>query len=192
MMSAPTHIQTIAGMEIFHVDIPGLIILTPRVFADDRGHFYELWNQERYRQAGITLPFVQDNFSRSKRATLRGMHIQNPLPQGKLAMVLEGEIFDVAVDLRRSSPTFGRWHGEVLSAQNKRQMYVPPGFAHGFVTLSETALFLYKCTEYYSPQHELILQWDDPEVGIQWPIQLPLLSPKDQNGRRLRDLPGLA
>jgi len=188
-MSAPTHTQTIAGMEISHLDIPGLIILTPRVFADDRGLFYELWNQERYREAGIALPFVQDNFSRSKRGTLRGMHIQNPLPQGKLAMVLEGEIFDVAVDLRRDSPTYGRWHGELLSAQNKRQMYVPPGFAHGFVAMSETALFLYKCTEYYSPQHELILKWDDPEVGIQWPIQLPLLSPKDQHGLRLRDLP---
>jgi dTDP-4-dehydrorhamnose 3,5-epimerase len=183
-MNPPT-----ANMEVSRVKIAGIILLTPRVFADERGHFFELWNQERYLEAGISGRFVQDNVSRSVRGTLRGLHFQNPGAQGKLAMALEGEVFDVAVDLRQSSPTFGKWHGEFLSASNKRQMFVPPGFAHGFVAVSETALFLYKCTEFYSPNAEMTLKWDDPDVGIQWPNPQPLLSPKDQMGLYLRDLP---
>ncbi|MGP8218592.1 MAG: dTDP-4-dehydrorhamnose 3,5-epimerase, partial [Limisphaerales bacterium] len=133
--------------------------------------------------------FVQDNVSLSRRGTLRGLHFQNPAPQGKLVFVLQGEVFDVAVDIRRSSPTFGRWHGLHLSGENKRQFFIPPGFAHGFAVLSETALFAYKCTELYIPQNELTLAWNDPDIGIQWPLDNPQLSEKDARGPRLKDLP---
>lgn len=176
-------------MNIIACELPGALILEPKVFGDARGFFLETWNQRRYQEAGITAQFVQDNLSFSRQGTLRGLHFQNPSPQGKLVSVWEGEVFDVAVDLRQSSPTFGKWHGLQLSSENKRQFYVPPGCAHGFVVLSEIALFHYKCTAFYSPQDELTLRWDDPDIAIQWPCRQPTLSDKDAKGLRLRDLP---
>ncbi len=133
--------------------------------------------------------FVQDNVSFSRRGILRGLHFQNPKPQGKLLQVLQGEVFDVAVDIRRASPTCGKWHGLVLSGENKRQFYIPPGFAHGFAVLSETAFFQYKCTEFYSPKDEMAIRWDDPDLGIEWPLKEPLLSERDGKAQRLRDVP---
>lgn len=176
-------------MKITRCDIAGLLIIEPKVFADARGFFMEMWNEKRYREAGVDCRFVQDNVSSSRRGIVRGLHFQNPNPQGKLMWVMEGEVFDVAVDLRQSSPTFGRWHGVNLSAQNHLQFFVPPGFAHGFAVLSESALFAYKCTEPYSPEDEATLLWDDPDVGVRWPVTDPVLSEKDRNGVRLRDLP---
>ena len=176
-------------MNVLTCDIPGLLIIEPKVFGDARGFFLETWNLHRYREAGIGVDFVQDNVSFSRRGILRGLHFQSPKPQGKLLEVLQGEVFDVAVDVRRNSATFGKWHGLVLSGENKRQFYVPPGFAHGFVVLSETALFHYKCTEFYSPKHEMALRWDDPDIGIDWPLKEPLLSERDAKGLRLRDVP---
>jgi dTDP-4-dehydrorhamnose 3,5-epimerase len=176
-------------MKVTHSDLAGLIMFEPRIFADARGFFFELWNQQRYAENGLAGPFVQDNLSRSQRGTLRGLHFQNPNSQGKLATVLEGEVFDVAVDLRRSSPTFGRWHGVHLTSESKRQFYIPPGFAHGFVVLSESALFHYKCTQLYSPKDEMTLLWNDPKVGINWPITDPILSEKDQKGLALDNIP---
>ncbi len=176
-------------MNVIPCDLAGLLIIEPKVFGDARGFFLETWNQRRYREAGLDLDFVQDNLSFSCRGTLRGLHFQNPNPQGKLLQVLQGEVFDVAVDLRRSSPTFGRWHGLVLSAENKRQFYVPPGFAHGFAVLSPTALFHYKCTQFYSQKDELAIRWNDPEIGIEWPIKEPLLSERDAKAVRLREAP---
>jgi dTDP-4-dehydrorhamnose 3,5-epimerase len=169
--------------------IAGLLVFEPKVFGDARGFFLETWNRSRYREAGLDADFVQDNVSFSRGGILRGLHFQNPNPQGKLLQVLQGEVFDVAVDLRRSSPTFGKWHGLVLSDENKRQFYVPPGLAHGFAVLSETALFQYKCTGLYSPKDELALRWDDPDIGIQWPLKEPLLSERDAKALRLRDTP---
>jgi dTDP-4-dehydrorhamnose 3,5-epimerase len=176
-------------MKVTHCDIAGLLIIEPKVFGDARGFFMETWHEQRYREAGLDMRFVQDNLSLSRRGTLRGLHFQNPRSQGKLVSVIEGEVFDVAVDLRRSSPTFGRWHGVNLSAQNRLQFFVPPGFAHGFAVLSETALFAYKCTELYSPKDEMTLLWEDSDVGVQWPVSEPALSEKDKKGLRLRDLP---
>jgi len=176
-------------MNIIACDLPGLLIIEPKVFGDARGFFMESWNQHRYQEAGIGTSFVQDNISVSRRGTLRGLHCQNPSPQGKLVSVLQGEVFDVAVDLRRSSPTFGQWHGVRLSDENKRQFFVPTGFAHGFVVLSETAMFHYKCTDFYSPKDELTIRWNDPDIGIKWPIQEPTLSPKDAQGMLLREVP---
>ncbi len=176
-------------MNILKCELAGLLIIEPKVFGDARGFFLESWNRQRYREAGLDLDFVQDNVSLSRRGTLRGLHFQNPKAQGKLLQVLLGEVFDVAVDLRRSSPTFGRWHALTLSGENKRQFYVPPGFAHGFYVVSETALFQYKCTELYSPKDELTLKWDDPEIGIVWPDPQPLLSEKDKKGLPLRQMP---
>jgi len=176
-------------MNVLTCDIAGLLILEPKVFGDPRGFFMELWNDERYRAAGIEGRFVQDNISFSRRGILRGLHFQNPNGQGKLLQVLQGEVFDVAVDLRRGSLTFGRWHGLPLSSDNKRQFFIPPGFAHGFQVLSETALFHYKCTALYSPKDELALAWNDPDVGVQWPIKDPSLSEKDSRAPRLKDLP---
>jgi len=176
-------------MNVLTCDIPGLLILEPKVFGDARGFFLETWNQFRYREAGVGEDFVQDNLSFSRRGILRGLHFQNPKPQGKLLQVLQGAVFDVAVDIRRSSPTFGKWHGLVLSGENKRQFYIPAGFAHGFVVLSETALFHYKCTEFYSPKDEMAIRWDDPDIGIAWPLKEPLLSERDAKGLCLRDAP---
>ena len=175
-----------------HIDttvIPGAIIIEPKVFGDSRGFFYETWNLQRYHDAGINEDFVQDNLSYSQRGVLRGLHFQNPNAQGKLVQVLQGEVFDVAVDIRRGSPAYGKWVGVELSSENKRQFYVPPGCAHGFCVISETALFSYKCTDRYDPAAEVSIPWDDPEIGIQWPLSDPLLSEKDRLATRLRDLP---
>ena len=176
-------------MNILPCPIPGLLIFEPKVFGDARGFFMETWNLRRYQEAGLDATFVQDNVSFSARGILRGLHFQNPNPQGKLLQVLLGEVFDVAVDIRRGSPTFGKWHSLMLSAENKRQFYVPPGFAHGFLVMSETALFNYKCTEFYSPKDELAIRWDDPDLGIKWPVHEPLLSEKDTKGLRLAEVP---
>ncbi|MGO9202676.1 MAG: dTDP-4-dehydrorhamnose 3,5-epimerase [Limisphaerales bacterium] len=176
-------------MNIIRCELEGLLILEPKVFGDARGFFMEIWNHRRYLEAGLPGDFVQDNLSFSQRGTLRGLHFQNPNPQGKLLQVLQGEVFDVAVDVRRASPTFGRWHGLVLSAENKRQFYVPPGFAHGFAVLSDAALFHYKCTGLYAPKDEAAILWNDPDIAIEWPLKEPLLSDKDARAPRLRDTP---
>ena len=176
-------------MKVIPCEIDGPLIIEPDVFGDSRGFFMELWNRRSYREAGIDVDFVQDNLSRSRRGTLRGLHFQNPNPQGKLLGVLEGEVFDVAVDIRRSSPTFGQWHGVKLSGENKLQFFIPPGFAHGFRVLSETALFFYKCTDFYSPKDEMAIRWDDPDIGIEWGTNQPILSEKDKKGMRLSEVP---
>lgn len=176
-------------MNVIRCQLEGLLIVEPKVFGDSRGFFMESWNQRRYAEAGLRDTFVQDNFSFSRRGALRGLHFQNPLPQGKLVSVLEGEVFDVAVDLRRNSPTFAKSEAVRLSAENKRQFFVPPGFAHGFLVLSETALFHYKCTEFYSPKDEMTLLWNDPDLGIKWPLENPIISEKDTKGLRLQELP---
>lgn len=176
-------------MNVIPCDVPGLVILEPKVFGDARGFFMETWNEQRYREAGIDARFVQDNLSLSRRGILRGLHFQNPAPQGKLVSVLQGEVFDVAVDIRRNSPTFGKWEATRLSSENKRQFFVPHGFAHGFLVLSETALFHYKCTNFYSPKAEVSIRWDDPDIGIPWPLAEPLLSERDANGLFLKDVP---
>jgi dTDP-4-dehydrorhamnose 3,5-epimerase len=176
-------------MKVTTCDLQGLLIIEPDVFGDSRGYFMESWNRQRYRDAGIDFDFVQDNFSLSRRGTLRGLHFQNPLAQGKLVSVLQGEVFDVGVDIRRSSPTFGRWFGMTLSADNKRQFFLPPGFAHGFLVLSDMALFHYKCTDYYSPKDEQGFRWDDPEVGIKWPVENPILSKRDAAAPYLKAIP---
>lgn len=169
--------------------IPEVLVLEPRVFGDARGFFFESFNARDFARAtGLNVDFVQDNHSKSAKGVLRGLHYQIQHAQGKLVRVVEGEVFDVAVDLRRSSPTFGRWVGERLSADNHRQLWVPPGFAHGFVVLSESAQFLYKTTDYWSPEHERSLLWNDPAIGIDWPIDAqPLLAAKDAAAPRLRD-----
>jgi dTDP-4-dehydrorhamnose 3,5-epimerase len=176
-------------MKVTTCDLQGLLIIEPDVFGDNRGFFMESWNHQRYRAAGIDLDFVQDNFSLSRRGTLRGLHFQNPVAQGKLVSVLQGEVFDVGVDIRRGSPTFGRWFGMTLSAENKRQFFLPPGFAHGFLVLSEMALFHYKCTDLYSPKDEQGFRWDDPDVGVKWPVANPILSKRDAAAPRLNAIP---
>jgi dTDP-4-dehydrorhamnose 3,5-epimerase len=176
-------------MNVRTCELAGLLIIEPKVFGDARGYFMETWNRQRYRETGLDMDFVQDNVSLSRRGILRGLHFQSPAAQGKLVAVLQGEVFDVAVDIRRSSPTFGRWHGLVLSDENKRQFFVPPGFAHGFSVLSDLALFAYKCTDYYAQADEVTIAWDDPDLGIHWPVKHPQLSPKDACGLRLRDVP---
>lgn len=174
-------------MNIIECNIPGPLIIEPKVFGDERGFFLETWNNAAFAQAGLNLQFVQDNHSRSKRGVLRGMHFQNPEPQGKLVRVVRGAVYDVAVDLRRSSPTFGKWTGVTLSAENKRLFWVPEGFAHGFLTLEDDTDFLYKCTAPYAPQNEASLAWDDPAVGIEWPLGdiQPQISAKDAAGLSL-------
>jgi dTDP-4-dehydrorhamnose 3,5-epimerase len=177
-------------MNVTPTPIDGLLIIEPTVFGDDRGFFYESFNAQRFAElTGVQLPFVQDNHSRSARGVLRGMHYQIQQAQGKLVRVTAGSVFDVAVDLRKSSPTFGQWHGVELSAENKRQFWIPPGFAHGFAVTSDFAEFLYKTTDYYAPAHERSLLWNDPAVGIDWPIEgAPLLSVKDQKGLPLAEV----
>ena len=171
-------------MEAQRTAIPDVVVLEPKVFGDARGFFLESYNERAFEAAtGVSPRFVQDNHSRSGRGVLRGLHYQIRQAQGKLVRVTSGAVFDVAVDLRRSSPSFGRWVGAELSAENNRQMWIPPGFAHGFVVLSETADFLYKTTDYYAPEHERCLLWNDPTVGVDWPLEIePLLSAKDRKG----------
>lgn len=176
-------------MNVLETDLPGVLILEPRVFGDDRGFFMETWNGRRYEEFGIPHGFVQDNLSFSAHGVLRGLHFQNPQPQGKLVSVLRGEVFDVAVDIRTGSPTYGRWTGVTLSAVNKRQFWIPPGFAHGFVVTGEDALFSYKCTDYYAPDHDGSILWNDPEIGIRWPIETPILSGKDGSAPPLAGMP---
>lgn len=181
-------------MNVIECNIQGPLILEPRVFGDDRGFFMESWNAQAFAKAGLDLTFVQDNHSRSQKGVLRGMHFQNPGPQGKLVRVVRGAVFDAVVDLRRSSPTFGKWTGVVLSAENKRMFWVPEGFAHGFLTLEDDTDFLYKCTAPYAPEHEASLAWDDPTVGIEWPLDgiEPKLSAKDAEGVPLSDVKAFA
>jgi dTDP-4-dehydrorhamnose 3,5-epimerase len=176
-------------MNVVTTSLPGVLVIEPKIYGDQRGFFFELFNASRYVEAGIDLPFVQDNFSRSVKGTLRGLHFQLPGAQGKLVQVFAGSVFDVAVDIRRGSPTFGKWFGTELSADNRRQMWVPPDFAHGFCVLSESADFHYKCTAPYAPTCEQGIAWDDPAIGITWPIQEPILSAKDQRAPRLADAP---
>jgi dTDP-4-dehydrorhamnose 3,5-epimerase len=172
-------------MKVIPTAIPDVLIIEPKVFGDERGFFFESFNQANFETAiNRQVNFVQDNHSRSAKNVLRGLHYQIQQPQGKLVRVVQGEVFDVAVDIRKSSPTFGKWVGEVLSADNKKQLWVPEGFAHGFVVLSETAEFLYKTTDYYAPEFERSIIWNDPAIGIQWPIKgEPALSAKDQLGK---------
>jgi dTDP-4-dehydrorhamnose 3,5-epimerase len=172
-------------MRVLETALPGVLIIEPKVFGDERGFFLESYHADRYRAAGIDVGFVQDNHSRSRRGVLRGLHYQFLQPQGKLVSVTRGQVFDVAVDIRRGSPSFGDWVGVVLDDQDHRQMYVPPGFAHGFCVLSEEADFVYKCTDYYHPQSEVGIAWDDPDIGIQWPISDLALSAKDLRNPRL-------
>jgi dTDP-4-dehydrorhamnose 3,5-epimerase len=180
-------------MQVTRTDIPDVLILEPKLFGDARGFFLESYNQRSFQEAtGLTVDFVQDNHSRSRKGVLRGLHYQVQQPQGKLVRVVRGAVFDVAVDIRVGSPTFGRWVGVELSEDNHRQLWIPPGLAHGFVVLTDVADFLYKTTDYYAPAHERCLMWNDPEVGIAWPDlgEPPLLSAKDQQGHALKDLLG--
>jgi dTDP-4-dehydrorhamnose 3,5-epimerase len=175
-------------MRVTSQDIPDVLLIEPRVFLDERGFFLETYNADRYASAGIRLPFVQDNISRSRRGTLRGLHLQRPHDQGKLVSVLEGEVFDVAVDVRVGSPTFGLWTGATLSAENHHQLYLPPGLAHGFCVMSEYATCAYKCTDLYHPECELVVAFDDPAIGIRWPIEQPELNARDRKGYRLAEI----
>lgn len=170
-------------------ELKSVLLIEPTVFGDARGYFFETWNRNRYSEHGVPREFVQDNVSRSARGILRGLHLQEPFGQAKLVQVLEGEVYDVAVDVRFGSPTFGRWVGERLSSDNHRQLFIPEGFAHGFCVLSESALLQYKCTELYHPETEIGLAWNDPELAIDWPVKDPLLSQKDAAAKRLRDIP---
>lgn len=174
-------------MEFQRMEIPDVVLVRPQVFGDARGYFFESWEARKFAAAGLDIHFVQDNYSRSIQGTLRGLHYQLQQPQGKLVRVTSGEVYDVAVDIRRSSPTFGRYVATVLSADNKHQLWIPPGFAHGFYVLSEYAEFFYKCSDFYAPQYERTLRWDDATVAIPWPLggRAPLLSPKDQQGKPL-------
>ncbi|MDA8657095.1 dTDP-4-dehydrorhamnose 3,5-epimerase [Luminiphilus sp.] len=176
-------------MKISHSKLKGCVVIEPRVFGDDRGFFLETFQAARYKQdAGIDLPFVQDNHSRSAMGVLRGLHFQKTKPQGKLVRVVRGEVYDVAVDIRKGSATFGEWEGVILSEENKKQFWVPPGCAHGFVVLSDTADFEYKCTDYYDPSDEGSILWSDPDLDIPWPIATPILSDKDASADRLIDV----
>ena len=177
-------------MQVAHTEIPDLLIIEPKVFGDDRGFFYESFNQRRFTElTGVTDAFVQDNHSKSARNVLRGLHYQIRQPQGKLVRVTAGEVLDIAVDVRKSSATFGKWVGVNLSAENKKMLWIPKGFAHGFVVLSDSAEFLYKTTDYWAPEHERCIVWNDADLAIDWQLDgaTPLLSAKDQAGKRLRE-----
>jgi dTDP-4-dehydrorhamnose 3,5-epimerase len=167
--------------------IPGVLVIEPKRFGDARGFFVEQFHSKRYAEHGISGPFVQDNYSRSAKGTLRGLHYQLPHAQGKLVQVVAGAVWDVAVDIRRGSPAFGKWFGLELSAENGRQLWVPPGLAHGFCVTSDSADFVYKCTDFYSPESERGVAWNDPELGITWPVEHPILSKKDEAAARLKD-----
>ena len=175
-------------MRVVPTEIPGVLIIEPEVFADGRGFFMETYHAARYREHGIEGPFVQDNHSRSVAGTLRGLHLQVRRPQGKLVRVIEGEVYDVCVDVRRGSPTFGRWVGVTLTAENVRQCYVPPGFAHGFCVLTPVAQVEYKCTDFYDPGGELGVAWNDPALAISWPVRDPILSARDRDHPTLAEL----
>ena len=176
-------------MNVIKTKLDDCVIIEPKVFGDERGFFLETFQAERYTsEAGITLPFVQDNHSRSSKSVLRGLHFQKTKPQGKLVRVVRGQVYDVAVDIRNGSPTYGQWEGLILSEENKTQLWVPPGFAHGFVVLSDTADFEYKCTDYYDPSDEGSILWNDSDLDIPWPIDNPILSNKDARADRLADL----
>lgn len=176
-------------MNVKRTKLPGVLLLEPDVFSDERGYFLETWTSTRYEDVGIQGPFVQDNVSFSKKHVLRGLHFQYPQSQGKLVQVLSGQVVDVAVDIRVNSPTFGQWLSEVLSDENHRQIYIPPGFAHGYCVISDTAVFSYKCTDFYNPATGNGIIWNDPDLNIDWSIKEPILSPKDANYPRLKDLP---
>ncbi len=176
-------------MMIETTPLSGVLLIKPDVFGDARGFFLETWNRQRYAEAGLDRDFVQDNVSLSRGGILRGLHFQNPGPQGKLVQVLKGEVFDVAVDIRVGSPTFGQWYGVTLSEENHYQLYVPENFAHGFCVTSDYALFAYKCTDFYDPSAEFSLRWDDPDIGIRWPIEAPQLSAKDRVANLLKEFP---
>ena len=175
-------------MNVKETKLAGVLVLEPNVFSDERGFFLETWNSTRYEDAGIRGPFVQDNVSFSKEGVLRGLHFQHPQSQGKLVQVLSGQVVDVVVDIRVGSATFGQWISEVLSDANHRQMYIPPGFAHGYCVASETAVFSYKCTDFYNPAVEGGIIWNDPDLNIDWLMEEPILSPKDASYPRLKDL----
>ncbi|MFT4630003.1 MAG: dTDP-4-dehydrorhamnose 3,5-epimerase [Arenicella sp.] len=179
-------------MKVEETKLAGVVLLTPNVFGDDRGFFMETYNRDKAVELGLPTEFVQDNHSKSSYGVLRGLHYQTPQWQGKLVRSVAGEIFDVAVDIRHGSPTFGEWVGFYLNAENKQQLYVPEGFAHGFCVTSDTAEVVYKCTSTYAPEQEGCLLWNDPDVGIEWPLDKPLLSPKDGQGQRLSQLPTLS
>ena len=176
-------------MKLIETDLPGCLIIEPQVFGDARGFFYESFHAQKYKNAGLDLSFVQSNVSRSARGVLRGLHYQWPNPQGKLVSVLEGEVYDVAVDIRRGSPTFGRWAAAVLSAENHRHFWIPEGFAHGFCVVSDFATFTYQCTALYDPKADAGIRWNDAALGIDWPISAPLLSDKDGRTPLLEDVP---
>lgn len=175
-------------MDVFDASLPGVRVIEPDVYSDRRGSFMETWNARDYGKHGLNVTFVQDNLSRSRRHVLRGLHFQNPRPQAKLISVLKGEVYDVVVDVRTDSNTFSKWEGMVLSAENARQLYVPEGFAHGFVVTSAEALFHYKCTDFYHPEAEQVIHWADPGLGIDWPIDEPLLSDRDEAAPTLEDV----
>ncbi|MBI5062433.1 MAG: dTDP-4-dehydrorhamnose 3,5-epimerase [Desulfatitalea sp.] len=176
-------------MKIIPTRLEEVLLLEPKVFGDRRGYFLETYQRERYAAAGVDATFVQDNISFSQGNILRGLHFQHPQGQAKLVQVLQGEIYDVAVDVRRGSPTFGQWVGVTLSSAEPRQLYIPKGFAHGFCVLSATALFMYKCSDYYAPPCENGVCWNDPDLAIEWPVKHPMLSEKDQAYSRLKDIP---
>lgn len=176
-------------MRILPTKLPGTVIIEPDVYGDARGWFQEAWNRSKYADLGVDVSFVQDNLSFSQRGTLRGLHYQNPNAQGKLVSVLLGEVYDVAVDVRANSATFGQWLGVTLSSENRRQLYIPPGFAHGFCVTSDMALFAYKCTEIYNPAAEGSILWSDPDLGIDWPTSDVIVSEKDRRAARLKEIP---
>lgn len=176
-------------MKVSKTKLPGVLVIDPEVFGDARGYFLETWHAQRYAELGVTESFVQDNLSMSGKGILRGLHLQHPYGQGKLVFVVQGEVFDVAVDVRVGSPTFGQWMSTVLSADNHRQVWIPPGFAHGFCVTSETALFTYKCTEAYHRETELGVAWNDPDLCIEWPVRAPRVSEKDAAFPWLAEIP---
>ena len=176
-------------MKLLETRLPGVLVIEPRVFEDSRGYFFESYNRAQLKKAGLDVNFVQSNVSRSKRGTLRGLHYQWPSPQGKLVSVLEGEVYDVAVDIRPGSATFGQWEGVMLSATNHRHLWIPEGFAHGFCVVSETATFTYQCTALYDPGADHAIRWNDASIAIDWPIDSPLLSPKDSSASLLNEIP---
>jgi dTDP-4-dehydrorhamnose 3,5-epimerase len=177
------------GLRIIKTALPEVLVFVPEVFGDSRGFFMETYHEKKYNELGLNFQFVQDNYSRSSKGVLRGLHYQLNYPQGKLVYVVKGEVFDVAVDIRRGSPTFGRWVGEILSEKNNNQIFIPEGFAHGFCVLSETADFMYKCTEFYHPEDEKGINWSDKTIDIKWPVVDPILSGKDRDFPFLKEIP---